>query len=118
MTLVFENKDITIKLRVNNDDVSDYDYLISLKEIDYSDNTLQVTINNSLSIDSLKAMLKCIFLTVNVNKDIYNHVCLVCKSNAIEEKGKKVHCFDCNATYKFLDDNLIWVLNFDSYKNK
>lgn len=113
-----ENKDIVIKLKVNNDDISSYDYLISLKEVDYSDNAFQVTINNSLSLEGLKAMLKCIFLTVNVNKDIYNHVCLICKSNAIEEKEKKVHCFDCNATYKFLNDGLIWVLNFDSYKNK
>ncbi|MDY2889332.1 MAG: DUF2357 domain-containing protein [Candidatus Caccosoma sp.] len=113
-----ENKDIVIKLRVNNDDISAYDYLISLKEVDYSDNALQVTIDNSLSLESLKALLKCIFLTINVTKDIYNHVCLICKSNAIEEKDGKVHCFDCNATYKFLDDGLVWVLNFDSYKNK
>lgn len=110
-----ENKNLSIKLSVTDvDKIDSYDYLISLKEVNYSDNTLQVTLDN---IDNLKALLKCLFLTINVKEDIYDHVCLICKSNAIEDVNKKVHCFDCNATYKFIEKDLIWVLNFNSFKN-
>ena len=57
--------------------------------------------------------MRCTVFTFEAKKEIYDKLCLICGSNAIEDKDYFYRCDDCGAVYCFLDENNVWVNQFN-----
>lgn len=88
------------------------DYTISLFPAEYSDDIACVMPDNAQTLTTLESVLRCVVLVIPVEANIYDKLCLICGSNAVESIGKKVTCDDCGATYTFLRKNTVWVNRF------
>lgn len=104
----------TIAIRVFPEEPVDNsaEYTVSLFPTEYSDDIACVMPDNAQTLTNLETLLRCVVLVMPVEANIYDKLCLVCGSNAVENIGKKVTCADCGATYTFLRKNMVWINSF------
>ena len=93
-------------------------YVLSFLPVEYSDDALRVRPDSEASLRELETLWKCIFFTVKVEPGVYDKLCLVCGSNAVDAKGNDVFCHDCRAAYTFFDEKTVWLKKFSVYKGK
>lgn len=108
-----EKKMISFGFRVFADDPKiDTQYIISFAPTSYSDETLRVQPDSSSSLKDLETLLHSIFFIVKVEQNVYDKLCLVCGSNAVEEKKEEMRCLDCGSEYSFFDKETVWLKKF------
>lgn len=95
-----------------------YRYVLSFLPVEYSDDALRVRPDSEASLRELETLWKCIFFTVKVEPGVYDKLCLVCGSNAVDTKENDVFCHDCRAAYTFFDEETVWLKKFSVYKGK
>lgn len=93
-------------------------YVLSLFPVEYSDDVLRVCPDSESSLRDLETLWRCIFFTVKVEPDVYDKLCLVCGSSAVDAKNNDVLCHDCGAQYTFFDESTVWLKKFSVYKGK
>ena len=81
----------TIAIRVFSEEPVDNsaEYTVSLFPTEYSDDIACVMPDNAQTLTNLETLLRCVVLVVPVEANIYDKLCLVCGSNAVENIGKK-----------------------------
>lgn len=89
-----------------------HDFVVSLHKTDYSDRTACVVPNNRNSHRDLESIVRCTVLTFDADKEVYNKICPVCGSNAVENKDLYFRCEDCGAVYSFPDPHKVWLNRF------
>ena len=88
-------------------------FVVSLHRTDYNDRAACVVPGNKNSLKDLESIVRCTVFTFEAKKEIYDKLCLICGSNAIEDKDYFYRCDDCGAVYCFLDENNVWVNQFN-----
>lgn len=88
------------------------DFTVSLHRTDYSDRMACVVPGNRQSFKDLESIVRCTVLTLEAKKEIYGRLCLVCGSNALNDKDYYYQCEDCGAAYCFLDEDTVWLNRF------
>lgn len=86
-----EVEQTTIAIRVFPEEPVDNtaEYTVSLFPTEYSDDIACVMPDNAQTLTNLETLLRCVVLVVPVEANIYDKLCLVCGSNAVENIGKK-----------------------------
>lgn len=87
-------------------------YTVTLFPTEYSDDIACVMPDNPQTLVNLETLLRCVVLVLPVEEGIYDKLCMVCGSNAVETIGKKVTCADCGAQYTFLKKDTVWINHF------
>ena len=96
----------------------EYNFTVSLHRTDYSDRTACVVPGNKNSLKDLESIVRCTVFTFEAKKEIYSRLCLVCGSNAVNDKDYFYQCDDCGAAYCFPDDDTVWLNRFNVLEEK
>lgn len=108
-----EKKTITFGFMVFADDPKpETQYVVSFAPTSYSDETLRVQPDSASSLKDLETFIHSIFFIVKVEPNVYEKLCLVCGSNAVEEKNGEIRCLDCGSEYSFFDKETVWLKKF------
>lgn len=108
-----EKKTITFGFMVFVDDPKpETQYVVSFAPTSYSDETLRVQPDSASSLKDLETFIHSIFFIVKVEPNVYEKLCLVCGSNAVEEKNGEIRCLDCGSEYSFFDKETVWLKKF------
>ena len=91
----------------------DNQFVVSLHRTDYNDRAACVVPGNKNSLKDLESIVRCTVFTFEAKREIYDRLCLICGSNALEDKDYFYRCDDCGAVYCFLDDEHVWVNQFN-----
>lgn len=94
------------------DSKPDTNYIISFVSTPYSDENLRVQPDSNSSLKDFDTLLRSLFFIVDVEQNVYEKLCLVCGSNAVEEKKNEIRCLDCGSKYTFFDKNKVWLKKF------
>lgn len=93
-------------------------FVVSLHRTDYSDRAACVIPGNKNSLKDLESIVRCTVFTFEAKKEIYDKLCMICGSNALDDKDYFYKCADCGAVYSFLDDKTVWVNQFNVLSEK
>ncbi len=93
-------------------------FVVSLHRTDYSDRAACVVPGNKNSLKDLESIVRCTVFTFEAKKEIYDKLCMICGSNALDDKDYFYKCADCGAVYSFLDDKTVWVNQFNVLSEK
>lgn len=93
-------------------------FVVSLHRTDYSDRAACVVPGNKNSLKDLDSIVRCTVFTFEADKEIYEKLCLICGSNALEDKEYFYKCLDCGAVYCFPDEHTVWVNQFNVLSHK
>ena len=87
-------------------------FVVSLHRTDYSDRAACVVPGNKNSLKDLDSIVRCTVFSFEAEKDVYDKVCPICGSNALEDKDYFYRCSDCGAVYCFPDGHTVWINQF------
>lgn len=92
----------------------DCQFIVSLFKTEYNERARCVVPSNKNSLTDIKSIVRCTVFLLQADKQVYSRMCLVCGSSAIDDKGYYFACQDCKAVYAFVDDNTIWLNQFNT----
>ena len=92
----------------------DFAYTVSMFPAECSDDVIFAFPDNRSSLGDLKTLAHCLVMTVGVTGGVYDRLCVVCGSNAVEEEQGEKKCADCGARYTFIAPNVVWIKYFSS----
>lgn len=93
-------------------------FVVSLHRTDYNDHAACVVPGNKNSLKDLESIVRCTVFTFEAKKEIYDKLCMICGSNALDDKDYFYKCADCGAVYCFLNDDTVWVNQFNVLTEK
>lgn len=111
-TVIELHTDISEQFGKNNQ------FVVSLHRTDYSDRAACVVPGNKNSLKDLDSIVRCTVFAFEADKEIYDKLCLICGSNALEDKDYFYRCADCGAVYCFPDKHTVWVNQFNVLSDK
>lgn len=96
----------------------DNQFTVSLHRTDYTDRTACVIPGNKNSLKDLESIVRCTVFAFEAEKEIYDKLCLICGSNALDDKEYYYQCEECGAVYCFPDRNTVWINQFNTLSEK